>query len=109
MKVDIDELIAEIRENVRKDRATLEAMRDKIAKSPEGEDQFTMNGAADSMSRLSDSLTRMNLQLVELVKMKIKAEALAGGKDDDSDSEEKEAMFDQIGEGFGRQEEEDSN
>lgn len=106
MKIDIDELISEIRKNAKSDRENIEDVREKLVKTAEM-DPIMMGAVAEQVARLSDSLSKINLQLVEIAKMKMKEDIIKSKSEDDD--EDKEALFDQIGQGFEREEEEESN
>jgi len=98
----MDDIIDEIHANAAEDRAALSQVREKIVASFDPEDQFARAATADSVSRLSDSMSRINAQLLEIAKIKLKehiAVLRAEEGDDDPDS-----MFDEIGDGFAREE-----
>lgn len=97
-----DDIIAEIHDNVRRDRKRLEDFCDQITKIADetlGGDPLAKVGLADTLARLSDGLTRSNAQLVELAKLKVKREP----KDNKGDRDD--TLFDQIGPGFESDEE----
>jgi len=92
-----DDLFLEILENVRYDRKKVAAIRDRIVDIATSDnpamtiEPLAMLGAAENIAKLSDVLTKMNSQLVELTKV--------SSKSDNPDSEEqdnKDDIFDAI-------------
>jgi len=90
-----ESLADEILNNVRKDRAQVERVRDHIIDIVENEsmseEPLGMLGIAENVAKLSDVLTKMNAQLVELTKINVKHD-----KDTDDPKTEKESIFDEI-------------
>lgn len=88
-------LIEEILDNSRRDRKTVEKIRDqilKLASSPEMmSEPLTSVGIAENIAKLSDVLTKMNAQLVELSKVSSKHD-----HEDVDPKDEKEQIFDEI-------------
>lgn len=80
-----EDLFTEILENSRRDRKTVEAVRDdlvtlsKVADLPEG---VTSLAISENIARLSDVLTKMNSQLVEMTKISVKVDQPDKSKDD---------------------------
>lgn len=80
-----EDLFQEILGNIRKDRVSVERMRDTLMGSAaslgsDDEEDVQQPPAlpeiAENVAKLSDVLTKMNSQLVELAKMKAKSEGL---------------------------------
>jgi hypothetical protein len=90
-----DDLFKEILENVRNDRATVQKVRDQIVKLASDPtiqaEQLAMVGIAENVAKLSDVLTKMNSQLVELTKVSARAE-----RPNEDPKGEKESIFDEI-------------
>lgn len=88
-----DELIQEALDNARRDRKNVESVRDHILKLTQdpsvNADGASVLGIADNIAKLSDVLTKMNAQIVELTKIAAKAERVEDGKDNES-------LFDEI-------------
>lgn len=99
----MDDIIDEIHANAVEDRAALSQVREKIVESFDPGDQFARAATADSVSRLSDSMSRINAQLLEIAKIKLK-EHIAVLRAGEEDGDDPDSMFDEIGEGFAREE-----
>lgn len=73
-----EDLFQEILGNIRKDRVSVEKMRDRLLYgigADEGEGpQITVGEIAENVAKLSDVLTKMNSQLVELTKLSSKSD-----------------------------------
>jgi len=101
--IDRDQLAAEIVENARKDRARLEKVANGLAnglqsvvsdnESAEGGDSEMAVAFAEELAKVTDSLTRVNQQLVELVKAEKKKSVLGAGKLPDGVREE---LYDEL-------------
>ena len=103
----MDALLEEIHENSVKDREALTKVRDEIVTGFDPADQFARSATADSVARLSDSLSKINVQLLEIAKIHLKekiAKDRAEAGDDDPDS-----MFDEIGDSFEHEEDSGTN
>jgi len=74
-----EDLFEEILKNARSDRKTVEKVRDELIKltsQPEVMvEGMAMITVAENVAKLSDVLTKMNAQLVELTKVSVKTEA----------------------------------
>ena len=90
-----DDLFEEILQNVRDDREKVKLIRDHIVKLVSVEEvnvePLAMIGIAENMAKLSDVLTKMNSQLVELTKVSVKTDTSA-----DDVRTEKDSIFDEI-------------
>lgn len=95
-----EELLEEIHENARKDRKRLEKFCDAMEKFIDLEPVLVPD-VAEGVSRLSDCLTRCNSQLVEVMKIISKKKP--------ETEKEVDGLFDEIGDGFEREKEEDHN
>lgn len=89
-----EDLIQEALENARRDRKTVEKVRDQIVQLVSDPtiqaESLSLIGISDNVAKLSDVLTKMNAQIVELTKVTAKAE-----KTDDKQSD-KDSIFDEI-------------
>ncbi len=92
-----DDLFAKVVQNIHDDREILVELRDKIIQIGKGDaatllaEPVTLAAVAENVSKLTDALTKMNSQLVELTKVSSKSDE--GEKDKDQD---KESIFDEI-------------
>lgn len=104
-----DELITEAHQNIQKDRQVLSKYLDDLVDlATKGEDPLAKVAMAEQIARLADGLTKSNAQLVELAKIATKKDLFCGkGDETEFDDEESEGIFDEIGEGFVREEEPD--
>ena len=92
MTVKKDDLIREALENARRDRQSVEKVRDHIlelTKSTGAEESESVLAVSDTVAKLSDVLTKMNAQLVELTKIAAKSEKGEDAGNNDS-------IFDEI-------------
>ena len=94
-----DDLFDEIHCNARNDRKRLESLCESIMRLADssGVDAALL---AESLSRLSDGLTKSNAQLVELAKILTKKEIISSATKGDDESDN---LFDEIGDGFSRE------
>jgi len=93
MSLTKEELILEVLENARKDRRTIERVRDQIinlANDPSLADGISIIGIAENVGYLGEVLTKMNSQIVELVKVAEKSETPEDGQ------QEKDSIFEEI-------------
>jgi hypothetical protein len=91
-------LVEEILENARKDRIRIENLLEKMLKVssvPGVEDDLAQVAVAEQVADLTDSLTKMNQQLVELVKVQSKNKE-EEPKEGTLSKKEREAAFDEI-------------
>jgi hypothetical protein len=90
------DLFEEILKNTRNDRKQVEKVRDelvKLASLPEVQaESMSLVSVAENIGKLSDVLTKMNAQLVELTKVSVKS-ATPSDKDINPDKDE---MYDAI-------------
>lgn len=92
-----DDLFAKVVQNIHDDREILVGLRDKIIEVSRGDvatlmaEPMAFSAIAENVSKLTDALTKMNSQLVELTKVSSKSDE--GEKDVDQD---KESIFDEI-------------
>jgi hypothetical protein len=89
--MDVDDLVTEILTNARSDRHTIERVRDSLMNVLSSEDQANLGFATENVARLSEALTKINAQLVELVKVGTKGVKETKEKHADS-------IFDEISE-----------
>lgn len=104
METEFDELVAEILQNARNDRKSLEDLRkkildhaEKLGKEPDSE-PLVLIGISENIAKVSDVLNRTNAQLVDLSKILVKrgADKKQNDRDDlfnaieDSESQEDE-------------------
>lgn len=83
-------IFQEILKNARNDRNKVEILRDQLLRSVDYSDPSWV-AICETIVRISDSLTRNNSQLVEILKMSPKLD----GKDESKDSD-KDSIFDEI-------------
>ena len=89
------DIFEEVLENIRDDRVKVQGIRDKVIAST-GEDIMSVEplavlGIAESVVKLSDVLTKMNMQLVELAKLSSR-----GDRDKESPKIDNDDIFDVI-------------
>ena len=108
MSITREELTDEIVKNARRDRKRLELVADGLARGFQGSSDETdvedeesnqpdaevMAGYAEEMSTISEALTRINHELVELVKLEKKSERLQDT--DKLPQDELESVLDEI-------------
>lgn len=98
---DEKELTDEIKSNARNDRARLESLCDGLLKlSNNAEtmlgDEMAKVAVAEQLTRATDSLTRVNSQLVELAKIQLKRDLLSKASSKDASNSERESLYDEI-------------
>jgi hypothetical protein len=91
-----DEFLDEIREIVLEDRDKLRQYYDKFLRAV-SEEELKILGAAEMVSKLSDSLVKTNSQLIELAKVRTKKSK--SGSPAYGSPEDRENMLDEIQEG----------
>lgn len=88
-----DDLFEEILKNVRDDREKVKTVRDSIVSLVGGDvsekEPLTMLAISENVAKLSDVLTKMNSQLVELTKVSVKKDIL-------KPPDERDDIFDEI-------------
>lgn len=93
------DLVEEIKENARKDRQRLEKLCDDILKLTENAELMAQEGTsvvlAEHLTRATDSLTKVNSQLVELAKLQTKKEMIEKEIDAKKGNQSDE-LFDEI-------------
>ena len=100
-----DDLFDEILKNVRNDREQVTLVRDNIIKGLStlevAIEPLAMLGVAENIAKLSDVLTKMNSQLVELTKVSVKTDMPEEDVKSSKDSifDEIEASGTQVGDG----------
>ena len=104
----IDDLLEEIHDNACQDREALAKIRDKVVDGFDATDPLAKAVISDNMARLSDSLTKVNMQLLEIAKIRLKKE-IASSRKSEQDDGDSDAMFDEIGDGFDGEKEEGVN
>lgn len=99
MTTTTEQLFQEILDNARRDRKTLEEVRDGLVKAAKtaaaqvAEDGgLTMMAIAEQVAKLADSLTRSNAQLVEISKVKAKE----GPPPEDDAKDSVDSIYDEI-------------
>lgn len=98
----MDDILDEIHANAVEDREKLRDVRDKMVSSFDSADPLVRMATADNVARLSDSMVRVNAQLLEIAKLKLKEDI--SNKKMSSEDDDPDSMFDEIGEGFERDE-----
>lgn len=95
--METEDLIKEIIENARRDRARLEDVSSALLSSitvAGVEDPLAKAAMAEQLARVTDSLSKTNQQLVELVKIHAKQDP--AGKAKAMAESDKESLFDEI-------------
>lgn len=108
MPKQMDDVIDEIHSNAQEDRERLTGVRDKIIENFDPSDQFARSAVADNVARLSDSLARINGQLLEIAKIRLKETVVRARMEAGSESDP-DSMFDEIGDGLMREEDAGAN
>ncbi len=93
-----EELVEEAYQNAHDDRERLKKVLTDLQKAAEIDPSLVPTVAKTAVF-ITDSLTRSNAQLVELVKVEAKNKGKGGGDGDVFSEEEAESLWDGIGEG----------
>ncbi len=91
--------LLDLAESCKKDSLMEDADDDPVAIARKKAMLFT--ALAEGIAKISDCLTRSNMQMVEVAKLKLKKEAIEGETDGDLNESDKDDLYDDIGEGLG--------
>ncbi len=97
---DSEFLFNEIHIKLNKDRERLEKYYEKLLSTIQNGDPELMVEASDGVAKLTAELTRVNQQLIEIAKLKLKKDLITMANKG-IDDEDRESIFDDLGENLG--------